>query len=94
MIQPESEPHRRGRISTPAEIADGETASLRCAGGFSRKEAIMSTEKDTKLSVFEGRQIRKTFHNGEWWFSIMASPFGRNPTIHDKPRYIPQSRLG
>jgi DNA-damage-inducible protein D len=30
----------------------------------------MSTEKD-KLSVFEGRQIRKTFHGGEWWFSII-----------------------
>jgi len=31
----------------------------------------MSTGKDTKLSVFEGRQIRKSFHDGEWWFSII-----------------------
>jgi DNA-damage-inducible protein D len=30
----------------------------------------MSTEKD-KLSVFEGRQIRKALHEGEWWFSII-----------------------
>ena len=31
----------------------------------------MSMEKDTKLAVFEGRQIRKAFHEGEWWFSII-----------------------
>jgi BRO family, N-terminal domain. len=30
----------------------------------------MSTEKDNKLALFEGRQIRKAFHEGEWWFSI------------------------
>jgi prophage antirepressor-like protein len=30
----------------------------------------MSIEKD-KLSVFEGRQIRKALHEGEWWFSII-----------------------
>ena len=24
-----------------------------------------------KLAVFEGREIRKTIHNGEWWFSII-----------------------
>ena len=28
-------------------------------------------EKDTKLAVFEGRQIRKAFHEDEWWFSII-----------------------
>ena len=31
----------------------------------------MSTEKDNKLALFEGRQIRKAFHEGEWWFSII-----------------------
>ena len=31
----------------------------------------MRMEKDTKLAVFEGRQIRKAFHEGEWWFSII-----------------------
>jgi DNA-damage-inducible protein D len=31
----------------------------------------MSTRKDTRLAVFEGRQIRKAFHEGEWWFSII-----------------------
>lgn len=31
----------------------------------------MSTEKDNKLALFEGRQIRKMFHEGEWWFSII-----------------------
>lgn len=24
-----------------------------------------------KLAVFEGREIRKTIHNGEWWFSVI-----------------------
>jgi hypothetical protein len=31
----------------------------------------MSPNKDDKLAVFEGRQIRKTLHEGEWWFSII-----------------------
>ncbi|MDP1957322.1 MAG: Bro-N domain-containing protein, partial [Rhodocyclaceae bacterium] len=25
----------------------------------------------SKLAVFEGKQIRKVFHEGEWWFSII-----------------------
>jgi hypothetical protein len=25
---------------------------------------------DTKLVVFQGKEIRKTLHNGEWWFSV------------------------
>jgi len=31
----------------------------------------MSIDKDNKLALFEGRQIRKAFHEGEWWFSII-----------------------
>ncbi len=31
----------------------------------------MSAGKDTKLTVFEGRQIRKAIYKGEWWFSII-----------------------
>ncbi len=31
----------------------------------------MSTKKDNKLALFEGRQIRKLFHEDEWWFSII-----------------------
>lgn len=31
----------------------------------------MSTEKNSKLAVFEGKRIRKIFHEGEWWFSII-----------------------
>jgi DNA-damage-inducible protein D len=31
----------------------------------------MSPEKDSKLALFEGRQVRKAFHEGEWWFSII-----------------------
>ncbi len=30
----------------------------------------MSTEKDKKLAVFEGKRIRKTFHEGQWWFVV------------------------
>ncbi len=26
---------------------------------------------ETKLVVFQGKDIRKTLHNGEWWFSII-----------------------
>jgi hypothetical protein len=25
----------------------------------------------TKISLFKGKQIRKTLHNGEWWFSVV-----------------------
>ena len=30
----------------------------------------MTTKEVTRLDVFEGREIRKTIHNGEWWFSV------------------------
>jgi hypothetical protein len=30
----------------------------------------MSTEKTTKLAVFEGNRIRKILHEGEWWFVV------------------------
>jgi hypothetical protein len=35
-----------------------------------RKEANMNTEETFKPALFEGRQIRKAFHEDEWWFSI------------------------
>ena len=31
----------------------------------------MSAEKSTKRAVFEGKNIRKVIHNGEWWFSTI-----------------------
>ncbi len=31
----------------------------------------MNTEETFKPALFEGRQIRKVFHEGEWWFSII-----------------------
>ncbi len=31
----------------------------------------MSANDDNNLIVFEGHQIRKAFHEGEWWFSII-----------------------
>lgn len=30
----------------------------------------MAAKEITKLNVFEGREIRKTIHNGEWWFVV------------------------
>jgi prophage antirepressor-like protein len=30
----------------------------------------MTGKEITKLNVFEGREIRKTIHNGEWWFVV------------------------
>lgn len=30
----------------------------------------MSESKSSKLAVFEGKQIRKTLHEGTWWFVI------------------------
>lgn len=30
----------------------------------------MSEEETAKLALFEGRQIRKAFHEGEWWIVI------------------------
>ncbi|MEK6698512.1 MAG: Bro-N domain-containing protein [Nitrospirota bacterium] len=31
----------------------------------------MNNEETSKLAVFEGKQIRKILHEGEWWFSII-----------------------
>lgn len=31
----------------------------------------MTAKEIIKLSIFEGREIRKAIHNGEWWFSII-----------------------
>lgn len=31
----------------------------------------MSAEETSKLALFEGKRIRKTFYDGEWWFSII-----------------------
>lgn len=25
----------------------------------------------TKVALFKGKQIRRTLHNGEWWFSVI-----------------------
>jgi prophage antirepressor-like protein len=30
----------------------------------------MTAKQIMKLDVFEGREIRKTIHNDEWWFSV------------------------
>lgn len=30
-----------------------------------------SVVETTKIALFKGKQIRKTFYNGEWWFSVV-----------------------
>jgi len=27
---------------------------------------------ETSMAVFRGKEIRKTIHNNEWWFSVAA----------------------
>ena len=31
----------------------------------------IAIEPLTKIAIFKGKEIRKTIHNGEWWFSIV-----------------------
>ena len=31
----------------------------------------MTVEKDTKISIFKGKNIRKTIYKNEWWFSVV-----------------------
>ena len=31
----------------------------------------MTEVETTKLVLFKGKQIRKTLHQGEWWFSVV-----------------------
>ncbi|VAX35482.1 Prophage antirepressor [hydrothermal vent metagenome] len=28
-------------------------------------------QPDTKIAIFKGKNIRKTLHNNEWWFSVV-----------------------
>ena len=34
------------------------------------KEMGKEMKAESKIAVFEGKGIRKTLHNGEWWFVI------------------------
>jgi len=38
-----------------------------------KKKKIESKELEQpqKLAVFKGKQIRRTIHNDEWWFSVV-----------------------
>ena len=31
----------------------------------------MLTSESTKISIFHGKQIRRTFFENEWWFSVI-----------------------
>lgn len=32
---------------------------------------IIEAEMSTRIDVFKGRDIRRTLHNDEWWFSVI-----------------------
>jgi hypothetical protein len=51
----------------------------------------MTTKEITKLVMFEGRQIRKTIHNDEWWFSV-ADVFETLTGSVDSRQYIKRMR--
>jgi prophage antirepressor-like protein len=38
---------------------------------LSEEKSIMSKQEESKLAVFEGKQIRKTLHEGAWWFVVV-----------------------
>ena len=46
----------------------------------------MDTEKDNKPALFEGQRIRKTLHEGAWWFVIVdvvaALTLSTNPSSY------------
>ena len=31
----------------------------------------MANNESTKISLFHGKQIRRVFHEDEWWFSVI-----------------------
>lgn len=35
------------------------------------KKYMKQINTDTKIALFKGKEIRKTLHNNEWWFSII-----------------------
>jgi prophage antirepressor-like protein len=55
----------RGSIHTgPTDLPRGENERKR------KECAIMSEPEESKLAVFEGKQIRKTLYDGTWWFVV------------------------
>ena len=51
----------------------------------------MSAKEITKLDLFEGRQIRKTIHNNEWWFSVADVVEALTDSV-DSRQYIKRMR--
>ena len=51
----------------------------------------MSEQKKTKLTVFEGKKIRKVIYDGAWWFAIVdvvaVLTDSANPAGYLKDRY-------
>lgn len=35
------------------------------------KETALPDQKENHLVVFQEKAIRRTWHNGEWWFSVV-----------------------
>ena len=52
----------------------------------------MSEHEVSKLAVFEGKRIRKTLHEGEWWFvvkdvvlALIESRDPKDPALFTRP---------
>jgi hypothetical protein len=46
---------------------------------------------ETRVAVFKGKEIRKTIHNNEWWFSV-ADVIGVLTESTDVRQYIKKMR--
>lgn len=47
------------------------TAARDESGEVEEPETGLIPEGETQLALYRGREIRKIFHNGEWWFSVI-----------------------
>ena len=48
-------------------------------------------QPETRVAVFKGKEIRKTIHNNEWWFSV-ADVIGVLTDSADVRQYIKKMR--
>jgi DNA-damage-inducible protein D len=46
---------------------------------------------ETKVAIFKGKEIRKTIHNNEWWFSV-ADVIGVLTDSTDVRQYVKKMR--
>ena len=64
---------------------------------------MMAQEKTDKIALFEGKRIRKTLHEGQWWFVIVdviaaltdsANPSGYLKDMRRRDPYLSEAFQG